>query len=269
MSIVLQRTVPPAPSSENRRTSSRPCPREAGPRPRRSSPDRRRGRPRRASVPSSRGSPGNAALLPCARCQCIPVVRSRRRRASGTSRRSGSSRLRVLREDQGERDERPAVARPCLHHRKERPGGAILLDHLLAGGGGDGLRDEVGEPRKLREHLELSRKFVGISGSITSWTRSAMSSSRGYAQREHIRSIVPKRFIASGTDVSPGTFSKRIAGPPAFHRPRRSPPPRAPGRPRRYALEFAARLKGGEIIHGRSRNAIVSPFRGKAVIHSS
>jgi len=72
-----------------------------------------------------------------------------------------ASRPRVLREDQRERDERPPVAGPCLHHRKERQGGGILLDHLLARGGGDGLRYEVGEPRELREHLEFLEEVRG------------------------------------------------------------------------------------------------------------
>ena len=159
-----------------------------------------------------------------------------------------ASRLRVLREDQRKRDERPAVAGPCLHHRKERQGGVVPLDHLLARGGGDGLRDEVGEPRELREHLELLEEVRGNLrfDHLLDALRDVVEPR--YAQREahplHRAEEVHRQRHRRSPDVL-----EEDRRPPGLHRPigdlRRL---ELRGDLGRDALELAARFKGGEIV---------------------
>jgi hypothetical protein len=124
----------------------------------------------------------------------------------------------------------------------------VRLDHLLARGGGDGLRDEVGEPREFREHPELLEEV------------------RRDLRLDHLPDAL--------RDVVETRHSQREAHPlhraEEVHRQRHRRPPdvleedrRPPGldRPigdlrrlefrgdlRRDALEFTARFKGGEIV---------------------
>jgi len=78
-------------------------------------------------------------------------------------------------------------------------GRAILLDHLLARGGGDGLRDEVASRASFGSILSFSRKFVGSRfDDLLDALRDVVEPR--HAQREAHPLHRAEEVIASGTD---------------------------------------------------------------------
>jgi len=70
-------------------------------------------------------------------------------------------RLRVLREHQRQRDERPPVPGPGLDDGQERKRRPLPLHHFLAGRRRNGLREKVRKPRQAGKHLELLQEVGG------------------------------------------------------------------------------------------------------------